>query len=152
MPAILGRVTAVTPHPDSNSLDVVTIGGFTNVANRAQADRPRYAVGDYAVILQDNLVLPDWLLRHLDLWDNRKGKGVLAGNRGNRTKGRRIAGVMSDVALVAVDWQVDETPYGTIVLHQHAMHLPPIALTNHADSPVGLDLTAALGITEYVPP
>lgn len=96
------RVSDVQPHPASDKLDIVTIASKVNVANRPEPGVPRYKVGDYAVVLQENLILPEEVLRRLELWDEAKNKGLLAGSRGNRTKARRIAGVMSEVALIKV--------------------------------------------------
>jgi hypothetical protein len=109
MPAIvpIGTVTEVHPHPNNvnldNKMDIVTILGKTNVATRIGPDQPRYNVGDYAAVIAENLLLPEWLLRHMDLWDEEKSKGFLAGKLGNRTKARVIQGVNSDVALVKME-------------------------------------------------
>ena len=107
---LVSRVTDVQPHPNSDKLDIITIAGKTNVANRASPDTPRYQVDDFAVVLTEDLILPEWLLRHLDLWDATKQKGMLAGSRGNRTKARKIAGVLSEVALCRVDWSSEDAP------------------------------------------
>jgi hypothetical protein len=107
---LVSRVTDVQPHPNSDKLDIITITGKTNVANRAAVDTPRYQVDDFAVVLTENLILPEWLLRHLDLWDATKQKGLLAGSRGNRTKARKIAGVLSEVALCRVEWSSEDEP------------------------------------------
>lgn len=138
MPAIVAQVTDVSPHPNSDKLDVVTIGGKTNVANRPEPNTPRYKVGDYAVMLEDNLILPVWLLRRLDMWNDEKGKGGLAGNKGNRTKGRKIAEVMSEVALYAaiydqcsISIEIEDGTYPFVTL--------------------GDDVSKDLGITEYIP-
>jgi hypothetical protein len=138
MPAIVAQVTNVSPHPMSDKLDIVSIGGKTNVANRPEPNTPRYKVGDYAVMLEDNLILPAWLLRRLDMWNDEKGKGSLAGNKGNRTKGRKIAEVMSEVALYAaiydqcsISIEIEDGTYPFVKL--------------------GDDVSKDLGITEYIP-
>lgn len=103
MPAILARVTDVQPHPSSDKpMDIVLIDGKTNVADRPASGEPRYKIGDWAVVLHEGLLLPEWLLRHNGLWDDEKGKGRLAGAKGNRTKARRTAGILSEVALFKV--------------------------------------------------
>ncbi len=102
------RVTDVRPHPDSDKLDIVTIAGKTNIANRPSPDQPRYKVGDYAVVLDENLILPEALIKHLDMWDHAKNKGGLAGSKGNRTKARKVGGILSEVALCAVEWRRDD--------------------------------------------
>ena len=136
MPAIVGQVTDVKQHPESETLDNVTINGKINVANRPEPNQPRYKIGDYAVVLEDGLILPEWLLKELDMWNHDKNKGGLAGNKGNRTKGRKIAGVFSEVALYAAS--IDN---GDIRI-----------LTEHDDIIVELgdDVGVLLGITEYV--
>jgi hypothetical protein len=96
----------VQPHPKNDELvtklDIVTISGKINVANRPDPDSPRYQVGDYAIVLTENLILPELLLKHLDLWDKEKGKGYLAGSKGDRTKSRKIQGVLSEVILCKI--------------------------------------------------
>lgn len=134
MPAIVGQVTNVEQHPESENLDVVTINGKINVANRPEPNQPRYKVGDYAVVLEDGLILPEWLLKELDMWDHAKNKGGLAGNKGNRTKGRKIAGVFSEVALYAAENNnMFKSENDTFV-----------ATVNH-------DVRYLLGIVDYVP-
>lgn len=144
MPAIVAQVTDVKPHPISDNLDVVTIGGKTNVANRPEPNTPRYKVGDYAVMLEDNLILPEWLLKRLDMWNHEKNKGGLAGSKGNRTKGRMIGktetfpGVFSEVALYACIYDQSS-----------------ISIEDEGGcyffAAVGEDVSKHLGITEYVP-
>ena len=143
MPAIVRQVTDVQPHPKSDSLDVVTIGSVTNVANRPSPDTPRYSIGDYAIILEDNLLLPEWLLKHLDMWNHEKNKGGLAGNKGNRTKGRMIGktedfpGIYSIALFGCIYDQCSismEIEDGTYIFVRE-----------------GEDVSVHLGITEYVP-
>ena len=97
--APVGIVTDVQPHPNSASLDIVTIVGKINVANRPAPEQPRYKIGDHAIVLGENLILPEALIKHLDMWNEVKNKGGLAGNKGNRTKARNVGGVLSEVAL-----------------------------------------------------
>lgn len=145
MTALVGKVTAVVPHPESDKLDIVTIGGKTNVANRPAPEQPRYKVGDYAIILEENLILPDDLIKHLHMWDHDKNKGGLAGGKGNRTKGRKVGGILSEVALCAVDWD-EETKTLTIPIENVAIY------TMKLGTPVEeFDASDLLGIKDYVP-
>lgn len=104
--ALIGCVTDVQPHPNSEKLDIVSIGGKINIADRPASGISRYKVGDYAVILVENLILPEWLLKHMGLWNPERRKGLLAGNKGTRTKARNIAGLASEVALCKIGWKV----------------------------------------------
>lgn len=163
--AIIGRVTNVEPHPHSDTLDVISIGGKTNVANREVADTPRYKIGDYAVMLVDDLILPDWLLHHLDLWNTEKAKGYLAGSKGNRTKARNIAGIVSDVAVCRVDWKSEARPlhnFDKYVVEHLTIWMAGLTFTmmfvKVSDSgtpsitPEGIDVSAMFGIQPYERP
>lgn len=154
--AFIGQVSDVQPHPKSGILDIVTIAGRTNVANRPEPTQPRYKIGDYAIVLEDNLIVPDWLLKHMDMWDQTKQKGMLAGSKGNRTKGRNIVGVRSEVALCAIEWHVDEpvanaSLKGSLTLHVNGRIA--IWIVQQAPdeplSPEDFDVTDKLGITRY---
>jgi hypothetical protein len=110
--AIISRVTDVQPHPNSDKLNIVSIGGKINVADQLAPGVPRYQVGDYAIMLVENLILPEWLLKHMGLWNDERGRGLLAGSKGNRTKSRKIVEILSEIALCKVIWQT--TPVETI--------------------------------------
>lgn len=99
------RVVDVQPHPtSSNPMDIVTMSsGLKNVANRDEGAGPRYKIGDTAIVIPENYLLPEWLLKHNDLWNEEKGKGYLKGSKGNRTCIKNIAGEPSEVMLVKVD-------------------------------------------------
>lgn len=145
--ANIGRVSAVLPHPDSDKLDLVTISGYINVANRPSPDHPRYRVGDLAVLLPENLILPDRLIKHLDMWDNAKDRGGLAGGKGNRTKPRRAGGIMSEVALCKIVW----TDGRIVIEGLDVDHIPtPELVEFHGIE--GYNMADVLGIVPYVAP
>lgn len=144
MPAIVTKVTDVQPHPRSDTLDVVKLGEVTNVANRARPDTPRYAVGDYAVVLEDNLVLPEWLLKHGDMWNPDKNRGVLAGSKGNRTKSRMIG--------KAEDFPgIHSTALHGCIYDQCSISME-IEDGTYIFVTEGQDVTEELGIMIYIPP
>ncbi len=110
--ALVGRVTDVQPHPDNdklnNKMDIVTISGRTNVANRPSPDEPRYKVGDFAVMLAENTILPDWLMKSLGMWDDKKNQGMLGGKKKNRLRPRAMGidnKITSEVALYPCKWE-----------------------------------------------
>jgi len=169
--AFVARVSQVRPHPDSDKLDIVTVAGFQNVANRPQPDTPRYAVGDYAVVLMEGLILPDELIKHLDMWNHEKNRGGMAGSKGNRTKGRNVAGVMSEVALCRAEWRRSEDRSSpedpSLILQSGLLNIEvggelkvshmmmnicdTTKPDSHEISPEGFDVTAQLGIVVHVP-
>jgi hypothetical protein len=145
MSVFVGKVSAVVAHPDSDKLDLVTIRGFTNVANRPAPNTPRYSVGDHAIVFTENLILPDNIIKHLHMWDYDKNKGGMAGSKGNRTKGRNVGGIRSEVALHAVKWDADANTLTIPVEGQDDFVVNiTVALEEY-------DLAALLGITDYVP-
>lgn len=145
--APIGRVSAVMPHPNSDKLDLITILGYTNVANRPSPDQPRYCVGDLAVVLPENLILPDRLIKHLDMWDHAKNRGGLAGGKGNRTKPRRAADIISEVALCRIAWIE-----GRVVIEGLDVDHQPVGLSDDTIIPEGYDMADVLGIIPYVAP
>ena len=104
MPIKLESVVSVVPHTEANSpMDIVTTSsGRINVANRDDPETPRYQYGDSVLVIPVDYVIPEWLLKHNDLWNEEKGKGYLKGSKGNRSCVRNIAGVASEVMLVQV--------------------------------------------------
>jgi hypothetical protein len=102
--AIISRVTDVQRHPNSDKLNIISIAGKINIADQPVPGVPRYQIGDYAVVLVENLLLPEWLLRHMELWNEDRNRGFLAGGKGNRTKSRKIAEIVSEVALCKINW------------------------------------------------
>lgn len=147
MSVFVGKVTSVEPHPNSDKLDIVSIIGKTNVANRPAPDQPRYKVGDYAVVLTDNLILPEYLIKHLHMWDYDKNKGGLAGNKGNRTKGRNIGGIPSQVALCAANWDANTQ---TLTIPIDSAEAIKVVLDESTDL-FTFDVSELLGITDYIP-
>ncbi len=166
MKVTIGCVTTVSPHPLNEELntkmDIVSIDDNTNVATRVDG-QPRYKVGDYVATIPENMILPEWLLKHLDLWDATKEKGFLAGSKGNRTKARNIKGVVSDVALLRIDWRsegnilVDDGPY---VKQNIAISIPEtdrnavftkISAQDLSINPEGIDIAPMLDVKAYEP-
>jgi hypothetical protein len=126
--ALVGRVTDVQPHPDNDVLrtrmDIVTISGKTNVATRPEPNEPRYKVGDYAVMLVENTILPDWLIKHLGMWDTAKTKGGLSGKLGNRLRPRSLGvtnKIVSEVALCPCWWTRNPTRTANDIIAQEGI-------------------------------
>lgn len=105
------QIIEISPHPTSNNpMDIVkTESGKLNVANREGND-PRDNVGDYVIVIPENYLLPEWLLRHNDLWNEDKSKGYLKGSKGNRTCVKMIANEPSEVMLVRLT-KLDEDTF-----------------------------------------
>jgi hypothetical protein len=162
--AIISRVTDVQRHPNSDKLNIITIAGKTNIADQPAPGVPRYQIGDYAVVLVDNLLLPEWLLKLMELWNDDRNRGFLAGSKGNRTKSRKIAEIVSDVALCKIGWNstaAESIADGYVKRYIRIWiegddHAQLSIFTDHADSidltPEGIDVTEWLEILPYEAP
>lgn len=118
------RVASVEAHPDAEAthLNVVRVPDAQFVSMKLEGGVPRYSVGDLVVHIPDGALLPDELLRRLDVWDEAKGKGALKGPAGNRVKASNFRRFRSEGMLLPAG----EVPGGP-----------------HAE---GDDVTAALGV------
>lgn len=118
----------VSRHPDADRLDIVRPGGTLYVAI---ALRDSFVTGDEAVYVPEGAVVPERVLRAASFWDEEKGKGMLAGARGDRVKAIRLRGVLSQGILLTVDTARD-------------LLIAPVSDDG--------DWASALGITKYQPP
>jgi len=92
----------VENHPNADRLSIIRIKGNVCIANKLENGSPRYKQGDYVAYIQENSVIPEWLLRDMDCWDEEKNIGKLAGSKGNRVKALRLRGVYSEGLLYPV--------------------------------------------------
>lgn len=132
----------VVDHPDAYRLTIVTIDGYQCIANKHEDGSWRYKEGDLVVYIPESAVIPEWLLKHLDMWDAASGKGGLAGSQGNRVKAIKLRGVVSQGILLPVD--TDDFVNG--------IHTIPMPEGNTRVVEDGDDVAELLGITKYEPP
>lgn len=146
------RVINVVDHPDAEKLSLVTFtrtprmdDNETNypilVSAKLADGTPRYKVGDWCVFLPENAILPEWLLKKMDFWDEAKGKGTLAGSKGNRVKMRRFAGFESKGALYGDFQDVDHFELDAFLIGESDKRI----YVQYAEN-----VQEHLGITEYV--
>lgn len=93
------RIEKKANHPNADRLTIYNIGGYNCISNKLPDGSDRYNVGDLVVYIPENAVLPEWLLKEMDFWDNEKGKGILAGKEGNRVKPLKLRGIFSEGVL-----------------------------------------------------
>ena len=80
----------ILTHPDADALEIAKVKGYQSIVRKGQ-----FETGDLAVYIPEQSIVPEWLLRRLNLWDNDKGKGKLAGSNGDRVKAVKLRGVTS---------------------------------------------------------
>ena len=123
-------VTAVEAHPDETATHLNVVRGAAPggeplqfVSQKLEGGVPRYKVGDLVAHIPDGALLPDDLMKRLDVWDHQNNRGHLKGAGRNRMKASRFRGFLSEGMLMPAA----EVPGGP--------HAP------------GDDASAALGIT-----
>lgn len=100
MTCIVKKVTSVEQHPDAEHLDVVLVNDAQLVSMKLENGSPRYKVDDLVVHIPHGSILPDDLLKRLDVWDNEKNKGMLSGSKGNKIKSSKFRGILSEGMLL----------------------------------------------------
>ena len=95
------RVAEVIDHPGADRLSIVRLEGlgYLCISGKLEDGSPRYRAGDWVVYIPSAAVLPEWLLKSMEFWNEETGKGTLAGADGNRVKPLRLRGVFSEGLL-----------------------------------------------------
>lgn len=94
----------VVKHPNADRLTIVRIGGYECIANLDENGQFRYKEGDLVVYIPEGGLVPEWLLKKQGMWDETKGKGILAGSGGNRVKAKLLRGIFSQGILYPVNF------------------------------------------------
>jgi RNA ligase (TIGR02306 family) len=83
------EVEGIEPIEGADRIELAVIGGYRSVVKRGE-----FKPGDLAVYIPEQALLPQWLLEHLGLVNDR-GEGKLAGKDGNRVKAVKLRGTLS---------------------------------------------------------
>ncbi|MGV2866393.1 RNA ligase (ATP) [Achromobacter sp. AGC39] len=128
----------IEPHPNADAIEIAVVGGFQSIVKKGQ-----FRTGEHVVYIPENALVPEWLLRHLGMYDDVAGKGRLAGSGGDRVKAIKLRGIVSQGLIVGT------IPYGPgSVL---------VASTPHEGNEgagivdVGADASSTMGVVKYEP-
>jgi RNA ligase (TIGR02306 family) len=144
------RVAEVTNHPNADRLSIVRLEGlgYTCISGKLEDGSPRYKAGDFVVYIPSASVLPEWLLKEMDFWNDETGKGTLAGSDGNRVKPLKLRGIFSEGVLYPVQFAPDAAGFGGVqVCYEYSTGVGEYQEVN-----VGDDASEFLGITKWEPP
>ena len=137
------RVAKIEEHPNADRLTVVHIDGFRCIANKKDDGSWRYKDGDLVVYIPEGAVVPESVLRKLNMWNDEKGMGILSGKQGNRVKAIRLRGIVSQGLLYPVRGDNDDASLGLNYLELE----DDTVLVNEGD-----DVAELMGIVKYEPP
>lgn len=143
----VARVATVVNHPNADRLSILTLEGmgFTCISAKLEDGSPRYKVGDLVVYIPSDSLMPEWLLRKMDFWDETSGKGKLSGSQGNRVKPMRLRGVFSDGVL-----------FGTLPMSMPDACMLDVTIEHDGNDGMpmlrlGQDASEVMGITKWEP-
>ena len=137
------RVASVEEHPNADRLSIVKLEGlaYTCISAKLSDGSPRYRAGDFVVYIPSQSVLPEWLLRKMDFWNEETGTGTLAGANGDRVKPLKLRGIFSEGVL-----------YSTVQTTLHADGVCILDIDGMPMCKLGEDVSELLGITKWQPP
>ena len=126
-------IDAIEEHDNADALEIAVLGGYRSIVRKDV-----FNAGDPVVYIPEASIVPVWLLKELNLFNEEKGAGMLAGKAGNRVKAVKLRGVVSQGLIYRV------TPVG------------PKAVEMKVDDEnmrvlIGEDVKTVLGIEKYVP-
>ena len=133
------RVDKKAKHPNADKLTIYNVSGYNCISNKLLDGSDRYEIGDLVVYIPEQSLLPDWLLKKMELWNEEKGCGFLGGSSGNRVTCVKLRGIPSTGLLYPVKKEED----GNFSIETKDF----FKLVKDGD-----DVSADLGIEKYVPP
>lgn len=134
----------IEPHPNADAIEVARVGDYQSIVRKGQVND-----GDLAVYIPEQSVVPEWLLRHMGLWDEIKSKGGLSGSSGNRVKAIKLRGVLSQGLILPARFEPRHDGMHQFVVSRHSNDG---GIEDYISVAVGEDAAEFLGITKYEPP
>ena len=92
------RVDRIEEHPGADALEIAVVRGYRCVVKIGA-----HRAGDLVAYIPEDAIVPEPLIREMRLWDEAKGKGMLAGKKGDRVKAIRLRGIVSQGLLYPVE-------------------------------------------------
>lgn len=101
---------SIEPHDNADALEIANIKGYQCIVRKGE-----YQTGDTAIYIPEQALVPKAILQEMNLWDDAKGKGKLAGTHGDRVKAVKLRGKLSQGLLYP---NKENLPVGTEVGEQ----------------------------------
>lgn len=157
-------IDSVKKHENADRLTIIKIGGYECIANLTDEGEFRYNQGDAVVYIPEGALLPEWLLRRLDMWNEEENKGYLAGSQGNRVKAIKLRGIVSQGVLYPVYGRFEppcadeygQTPHLYVDVENDAKDMYGNFVFENGIESLGVefdrDYAELFGILKYEPP
>ena len=116
------EIDEIVPHDNADRLEIAVVGGFNCIVLKDTWEK-----GDLAAYIAEQSVVPEHLIREIGLWDDERGKGRLAGKRGDRVKIIRLRGIYSQGLLydVGSSWNKGENAAEFLGIEKYIPPIPP---------------------------
>lgn len=131
-------ISAIEPHPKADRLEVARVEGYQTLIQKGFVK-----AGDLVVYLPEAAMLPEFVLRAVGLWDEVEGKGLCAGDLGQRVKTLCMRGSISQGIAYPLSYLSDHPSGSGWYLQDADACLWPVL--------EGDDVAGILGVTKHVP-
>jgi len=138
------RVRNVFDHPNADRLSIVKIGDYSTISAKLEDGSNRYAIDDFVVYVPEGAVVPDYLLKKYNFWNDEKNIGMLSGSKGNRVKAIKLRGVLSQGLMFPV--------YNDGQMYRISGETRDLTIALSTSNIEGMNVAELLGITKYEPP
>lgn len=134
----------IEPHPNADKIEICRVGDYKSIVKKGQ-----FKDGDLAVYIPEQAVLPLWLLKKMEFWDEFKSKGMLSGGAGNRVRAVKLRGVLSQGLILGGDCILEgETPELGVTIDASTSEAPLFGTSYFLE---GMDTAEWLGIVKHEP-
>lgn len=132
----------IEPHPQADQIEIARVGDYQSIVRKGQ-----FKDDDLAVYIPEQAVVPEWLLKHMGLYDEAKQKGGLAGAMGNRVKAIKLRGIVSQGLMLQAPYENDSWIVNGKPVDEGRPHpFVPFEKVSEGD-----DVAEFLGIVKYEP-
>lgn len=134
------RKIEILPHSNADALELAKVDDYRCVVKKGQ-----YKTGDLVVYIPEAAIVPEWILKQYNFWNEKENKGMLAGSEGNRVKAIKLRGELSTGIVIPVITEFPNgLPYGKGFIRNL---IGEELFLNEGD-----DVSEFLGITKWSPP
>lgn len=134
--ATIERIERIRPHPNADALEFADVLGYQCIVRKGQ-----FKEGDLVVYIPEQTIVPQYILEEMNLWDEEKGIGKLAGPKGDRVKAVKLRGETSVGLLYPIVNGILCNEYGA----EEAMYIM-------GEEDIGADVSEFLYIVKWEPP
>lgn len=97
------RKIEILPHPNADTLELAKVDDYQCVVKKDQ-----YKTGDLIIYIPEAAIVPEWILKQFNFWNEKENKGILSGSKGNKVKAINLRGSLSQGIVIPCPWPDDD--------------------------------------------